>query len=164
MRLHRITYWLGAASLVALGACNDLEVENPNAPDAKRALADPNAVEAVASGALRTWFNAFNHLKSGGVLSVQARAFSSSWNNGNLNFYSSVDNPTAPPEQWNRMSRSWQNDPASAARTSVDAFWGGTQDEAGAFRGGYYTALSAANDALVAIKKNDVVIRNDADT
>ena len=81
MRLHRISQWLGAATLMALGACNDLDVENPNAPDATRALADPNAVEAVASGALRTWFDAFSHLSSSGVESAQARSFSASCNN-----------------------------------------------------------------------------------
>lgn len=164
MRLDRISRWFGAAAVVALGACNDLNVENPNAPDANRALADPNAVEAVASGALRTWFNAYTHLKSAGVLSTQARSFSSSWNNGNLNFYSSVDNSTAAPADWNRLSRSWQNDPSAAARTSVDAFWGGAPDEGGVFRSGVYSALSSANDALTAIRKNNVVIRNPSDT
>src|SRR6476469_2636172 len=122
MRLHRISQWLGAATLLALAACNDLNVENPNAPDATRALADPNAVEAVASGALRTWFDAFTHLSSSGVESAQARSFSASWNNANLNFYSSIDNANAPPADWNRMSRSWQNDPSAAGRTSVDMY------------------------------------------
>lgn len=163
MRLHRISLWLSAA-LVALGACNNLDVENPNAPDATRALSDPNAVEAVAAGAMRTWLNAYTGLLGAGVHSVQARAFSSSWNNANMNFYSGVDNPTAPPDQWTRMTRSWQNDPAAAARTSVETFWGGATDQAGIFRGGFYSALSSANDALKAIRENDLVIRNDADT
>ena len=41
MQLHRISQWVGMVTLAAaVGACNDLNVENPNAPDAKRALSD----------------------------------------------------------------------------------------------------------------------------
>src|SRR4029079_9272534 len=158
-----ISQWLGVATLVALGACNDLNVENPNAPDATRALAVHTAVEAVASGALRTWFDAFAHLSSSGVESAQARSFSASWNNANLNFYSSIDNATAAPVDWNRMSRSWQNDPSAAARTSVDMYWGGTQDQTGRFRSGFYSSLSSANDGLKAIK-GGLAIRSASDT
>ena len=42
MQLQRITRWVGVVALAAVvGGCNDLAVENPNAPDAKRALSDP---------------------------------------------------------------------------------------------------------------------------
>jgi len=165
MQLQRITRWVGVVALAAVvGGCNDLAVENPNAPDAKRALSDPDAVEALGAGAMRTWFDAFTHLSAAGVLSVQARTFSASWNNANMNFYSSIDNPTAAPEDWNRMSRSWQNDPSAAGRTSVEAFWNGAVDQTSTFRSGFYSALSAANDALSAIRTNNVVIRTDAET
>ena len=165
MQLQRITRWVGVVALAAVaGGCNDLTVENPNAPDAKRALSDPDAVEALGAGAMRTWFDAFAHLSAAGVLSVQARTFSASWNNANMNFYSSIDNPTAPPDQWNRMSRAWQNDPSAAGRTSVEAFWNGAVDQTSTFRSGFYSALSAANDALSALRTNNVVIRTDAET
>src|SRR5262245_19455790 len=164
MRFQRITQWVGIAAFVAAGGCNDLNVDNPNAPDAKRALSDPNAVEALGAGAMRTWFNGWNQLVAAGVLSVQSRTYSASWNNANMNFYSSIDNPTDSPDQWNRMSRSWQNDPSAAGRTSVEGFWNGTTDQVGAFRGGFYSSLSAANDALAAIRNNGLVIRTDADT
>ncbi|HXO86751.1 MAG TPA: hypothetical protein VN803_14615, partial [Gemmatimonadales bacterium] len=45
------------AALVAvltIAAC-DLEVGNPNAPDAPRAFSDPAGLEGLLSGALRTW-------------------------------------------------------------------------------------------------------------
>lgn len=165
MEMKRIVRGLGVMAFVAAAAsCHSLDVTNPNEPDARRALSDPNAIEAVAGGALRTWFNAYTSLRGAGVLDAQARNYSSSWNNGNLNFYSSIDNPTDPPDKWNRMSRTWQNDPAAAARTSIDAFWGGGLDESAVVRGGFYTALSAANTALLAIRKNNLVIRNTADT
>ena len=164
MRFQRITQWVGIATLVAAGGCNDLDVENPNAPDAVRALSDPNAVEAVGAGAMRTWFNGFNQLAAAGVMSTQARSYSASWNNANMNFYSSIDNQTDPPDQWVRMARPWQNDPSAAGRTSVEAFWNGTIDQSAVFRGGFYSSLSSANDALAAIRTNGLVIRNDADT
>ena len=162
----RILRGLGATGLLALVSCSSLDVQNPNEPDLKRALADPSAIEAVGSGAMRTWFNAFTSLRGAGVLATQANSYSSSWNNGNLNFYSSIDNPTAAPDAWTRATtpRSWQNDPAAAARTSIDAFWGGGIDESGTQRGGFYNALSSANDALTAIRKNSVVIRSPSDT
>lgn len=44
---------LGAALLFAAG-CKSLDIQNPNAPDAKRALSDPGGVEAVAGGTYRS--------------------------------------------------------------------------------------------------------------
>jgi hypothetical protein len=166
MKNMRSLSGLGALALITFAGCNSLDVANPNEPDRARALADPNAIESVGSGAFRTWFNAYTSLRGAGVLNTQANSYSSSWNNGNLNFYSSVDNPTAPPEQWTRMltPRSWQNDPAAAARTSIDVFWGGGLDESSNSRGGFYNALSSANDALIAVRKNNIIIRNAADT
>lgn len=162
----RILGGVGLVAMLATTSCGSLDVQNPNEPDRARALADPNAIEAVGSGTMRTFFNAYTSLRGAGVLDVQARSYSSSWNNGNLNFYSSIDNPTAPPDQWTRAitPRSWQNNPAASARTSIDAFWGGGIDEAGIQRGGFYNALSAANDALIAIRKNNVTVRNASDT
>ncbi len=164
MRLLRAVS--AAVLLVGAASCNSLDVQNPNEPDLRRALSDPNAIESVGSGAMRTWFNAFTSLRGAGVLSTQARSYSASWNNGNLNFYSSIDNPNSPPDQWTRATtpRAWQNDPAAAARTSIDAFWGGGIDESGIQRGGFYNALSSANDALTSIRKNSVVIRTPSDT
>lgn len=164
MRLKTTLRPLAAlAFAAAFTSCGDLDVENPNAPDRERALADPAAIEAVAGGAMRTWLNAYTSLRGAGVLATQARSYSSSWNNGNLNFYSSVDNGSAPPDQWNRMSRGWTNDPSAAGRTSIDAFWGGGLDEGANTRGGFYNSLSAANDALQAIRgENPVVFPNEA--
>jgi hypothetical protein len=164
MTMIRVVRGFGVTLLAAAFGCTSLEIENPNEPDAARALSDPSAIEAVGAGALRTWFNAYTSLRGAGVLSTQARSLSSSWNNGNLNTYASIDNPTAPPDQWNRQSRSWRNDPAAAARTSIDAFWAGGLDESTVPRGGFYNSLSSANDALTAIRKNNVVIRNASDT
>lgn len=152
--MHNVNLTRAAAivALFALGSCKSLDVINPNEPDAGRALADPAALEALAGGALRTWGRMWQGMESAGVLTTQAQSFSSSWNNFNMNFYSSVDNPSAPPAQWSRASRGWQNDPAAAGRTSVEYQWTGA-----------YSALSAANDVIKAIK-DGAVINNPSDT
>jgi hypothetical protein len=151
-----------AACLAAVG-CASLDIANPNEPNNKSALSDPNAIEAVGAGAIRTWFNAYTDLRGTGALVTQARSFSSSWNNGNLLTYNGVANPTDPPDQWVRTV-GWLNDPAATARTSIDAFWGGGLDESATPRGGFYNSLSSANDALSAIRKNAVIINNASDT
>ena len=83
----------GVLTLVALAAigCNSLEVENPNAPDSARALTDPDAIEAIAGGTLINFFNTYNGLNAVGALTTQAQSHTASWNNFNMNFYSSVD-------------------------------------------------------------------------
>ena len=47
MKTSRLTGWLALVALGAVVGCNSLDVTNPNAPDAKRALSDPAALEAV---------------------------------------------------------------------------------------------------------------------
>jgi hypothetical protein len=139
-----LAFGIGA---VLVAGCNSLDVTNPNAPDAKRALADPTALEAVAAGTLRTWFNTFDGMEGGGPLVTMAQTFSASWNNFNMNFYSSID------ADGTRNTRAYQNDLASAGRTTVVAYWQG-----------YYSVLSSAVDVLTAIRKNNLVIGNAAQT
>lgn len=158
-----ITRGLVVATCLAAVGCASLDIANPNEPNNKSALADPNAIEAVGAGAIRTWFNAYTSLRGAGVLVTQARSYSSSWNNGNIFTYDAVANPTATPDLWVRTV-GWRNDPSAGQRTSIDAFWGGSSDESGTSRGGFYTSLSSANDALTAIRKNGVVINNASDT
>lgn len=145
-RTRRWARGLALAALVLAG-CNSLDVENPNAPDASRALADPAAIEAVAGGTLRTWFNTWEAMEGGGALVTMAQAYSASWNNYNMNFYSSIDADGA------RSSRGYQNDLASAGRTTMITYWEG-----------YYSTLSSAVDVLTAIRTNNLVITSPAAT
>ena len=133
---------LAFAALVTLG-CNSLDVENPNAPDSGRALTDPDAIEAIAGGTLINFFNTYNGLQAVGPLTTQARSHTASWNNFNMNFYSSVDGDGT------RNTRSWQNSPAAAGRTSIEWFWTG-----------YYGVARGAIDALIAIRNNGLVLGN----
>ena len=70
---HAVGVAMGAA---LLAGCNSLDVENPNAPDANRALADPAAMQAVAGGTLRKWFNTWDGMEGGGPLVTMAQAYS----------------------------------------------------------------------------------------
>ena len=144
MRIRSVT--VGVSALLLAG-CNSLDVENPNAPDASRALADPAAIEAVAAGTMRTWFNTWDGMEGGGPLVTMAQTYSASWNNYNMNFYSSID------ADGTRNTRAFKNDQASAERTTMIAYWEG-----------YYSVVSSAVDVLTAIRKNKLVISNPANT
>lgn len=133
-------------AVLALG-CNSLDVTNPNAPDAGRALTDPDAIEAIAGGTLISFYNTYNGLEAVGPLTTQARSHTASWNNYNMNFYSSVDGDGT------RNTRGWQNNPAAAGRTSIEWYWEG-----------YYSVASTAMDVLIAIRNNGLVIGDAART
>ncbi len=147
MMMTRFMRATGMLAVVALAGCGSLDVGNPNAPDAKRALSDPAALEAVAGGTMRTWFNGYEGCEGNCVLVTQAQTFSASWNNWNMNFYSSVD------ADGKRLTRPWQNDPAAAGRTSIEIPWGKM-----------YSTISGASDVLKAIRVGKVVVNNAADT
>ena len=91
MHKANLTRAAGFLALLVLGACKTLDIKNPNEPDAKRALADPAALEALVAGTMRTWFTTFDGMDAAGVLTTQAQSFTSSWNNFNMNFYSGLD-------------------------------------------------------------------------
>lgn len=147
MQMTRLLRAVSVLAAMAVAGCNSLEVVNPNAPDAKRALSDPAALEAVAGGTLRTWFNTYEGCEGNCVLVTQAQSFSASWNNWNMNFYSSYD------ADGKRLTRPYQNDPAAAGRTSIEVPWVGM-----------YSAISSSVDVLKSIRKSNIVINNAADT
>lgn len=150
MRIQQVARGLGALAVLAVGGCQSLDVPNLNEPSST-VLTDPNVLETVASGTLRTWFNTYSTLNQTLVLSVQARGLSSSWNNGNMNYYSGVDispsDTASDPATWSRALRPWTNDLSAAGRTSIEDGWFGM-----------YSTLSAANDALKAIRTGGIVI------
>ncbi len=56
----RYTFLLRAAALPALlglAACVDLNVQNPNAPDATRAITTATGVDSLVARSYNTWFN-----------------------------------------------------------------------------------------------------------
>jgi hypothetical protein len=146
--MRKLTQWTRlAAVLVAVSAgCKSLEVTNPNAPDAERAFSDPGAVAGLVTGAMRNWVMTRENYDGALVLTAMADAYTASWNNFNLRYYTSYGNEC--PQRCG-----WDNRPTSNFRFQIESFWYG-----------YYGLLSSANDVLTAIRENDVVIVNEANT
>ena len=140
--------WLSLAVVLGAAACNaDLNVVNPNAPDARRALSDPAALEAVAGGTLHTWFTGYEGMMAVGPLSTIADTYSSSWNNFYMLYINSQD------ADGTRNTRPWKNDPGANERAQIEWYW--TK---------YYGVASSASDVLKAIRIDKVVINNAGDT
>lgn len=116
------------------GAC-DLNVGNPNAPDAPRAFSDPAGLEQLLSGALRTWVETRESYFLMG-LNAQADNYTASWNNAAIRFYSSVGSDCPSRCGWTNSSTA----PEAAGGPTVEAAWYG-----------YHTVLSSANDVLGAV-------------
>ncbi len=122
--------------VVATGAC-DLQVGNPNSPDAPRAFSDPAGLEQLISGAFRTWVETRESYFIM-ALNMQADNYTASWNNAAIRFYSSVGSDCASRCGWTNSSTA----PEAAGGPTVEAAWYG-----------YHTVLSSGNDVLRAISR-----------
>jgi hypothetical protein len=120
----------------AMAAC-DLNVPNPNAPDAPRAFSDPAGLEALISGALRTWVGTREDYFIM-ALNMQADNYTASWNNAAIRFYSSVGSDCTSRCGWTNSSTA----PEAAGGPTVESAWYG-----------YHTVLSSANDVVGAISR-----------
>jgi hypothetical protein len=148
MKIANRALWACIAVIWTGAACNnDLNIVNPNAPDARRALSDPAALEAVAGGTMHTWFTGYQGTMAAGPLSTLADAYSSSWNNFFMLYINSQD------ADGSRNTRPWKNDPGAQERAHLEWLW---QHD--------YGAASSASDVLKAIRTDKLVINNVADT
>lgn len=82
----------GLAALVAVGlvSCVDLNVANPNAPDAGRALSTPAEVEALIASAFARWTDAGCSGGPSMFLSVASGEHSSPWACGGMEQYARI--------------------------------------------------------------------------
>src|SRR5262245_9442314 len=156
MKVSKLIRGLGALSVLAAAAsCHSLDVNNPNAPSSK-ILTDPGILKAVAGGTMHKWFNAYGALEIAGVLDVQALTLASSWNTGNINSYQHIKlgpaDTVASPATWTRPN-GWYNDLASPQRSSVERWWYDM-----------YSVISSANDALHAIRVDNVSLGDASST
>ena len=82
---------IGALALIAVMGCLDLEVTNPNEPDADRALATPGDIEALVAGAYNVWFTGTYGLSGPGLfLSNASFQHSSPWANFGMDQYGRI--------------------------------------------------------------------------
>ncbi len=56
MHIKKIYPLIGAVAVLFTGACNNLDVTNPNQPDVKRALSSPADVKSLAQSTIRSWY------------------------------------------------------------------------------------------------------------
>jgi len=129
--MSRLSSWAALLVVIAMGAC-DLNVGNPNAPDAKRAFSDPAGLEQLLSGAIRTWAQTRENYFIM-PLNAQADNYTASWNNAAIRFYSSVGSDCPSRCGWTNLSTA----PEAAGGPTVEAAWYG-----------YHTVLSSSTDVL----------------
>ena len=130
--MSRLSSWAAVLVVViAMGAC-DLNVGNPNAPDAKRAFSDPAGLEQLLSGAIRTWVQTRENYFIM-PLNAQADNYTASWNNAAIRFYSSVGSDCPSRCGWTNSSTAAE----AAGGPTVEAAWYG-----------YHTVLSSSTDVL----------------
>jgi starch-binding outer membrane protein, SusD/RagB family len=123
------------AAAVIGSACN-LDVENPNAPDAQRAFLDPSGLQQLEGGAFRIWVQTRGDYYGALPMITQADNLTASWNNAAMRYYSSVNSDCTGRCGWNNSATA----PEAAGGPSVEYQWYG-----------YYTVLSSANDVLRAV-------------
>jgi len=115
----------GAAAVFVAGACNDLEIVNPNNPDVDRALASPNDVRNIAISTVNSWYLASTHYEPFTALCVTADACTANFGNFGMRFNNLE--PRLP----------YENNSAGGDRFVSSRPWDS-----------YYGTLGAANDAL----------------
>jgi hypothetical protein len=120
--------------LAGTAACVDLDVQNPNAPDAAQALRTAGDVEALIAGTYREWWNSqWSNASMGPILSVQSFQHSAFPANFGMTMYS-----TFPREQI-------VNDPAHGFYNQWANPWTWN-----------YRAIAAARDGLLALDEGRV--------
>jgi hypothetical protein len=125
-----------AMATLATASC-DLDIQNPNAPDAQRAFVDPAGLQQLLGGSFRTWVSIRGGFFGAMPMTTMADNYTASWNNAAIRYYSSVGSDCPSRCGWNNSATA----PEAAGGPTVEEQWYG-----------YYTVLSAANDVLKAIE------------
>lgn len=89
-RLNKVTSGLAALLLIGMAGCVDLEVQNPNAPDASRALATAGDVEALIAGAYGSWDNVMNYGSAPPWMSNASGLHAAPWANTGMEQYARI--------------------------------------------------------------------------
>lgn len=114
-----------AAVLLAAGACNNLDVTNPNNPDVARALASPADVQSIAISTMNSWYLTSTYIEP--YLSMCVTADSCTANFGNFGMRFNNLEPRIP----------YENNSAGGDRGVAESPWNNN-----------YGTLGAANDVL----------------
>jgi hypothetical protein len=88
--VSKATSGLAALLLIGLAGCVDLDVVNPNDPDAGRALNSPGDVEALIGGAFSRWTNVGDYNGPTMFLSVASGEHVAPWGNARMEEYGRI--------------------------------------------------------------------------
>lgn len=112
MRLLRNGLVAAVVLLFGVTACADLEVTNPNEPDAERALQTPGDIESLIGGSFNTWFlGTYDYSGPGLFLSNASFQHTAPWANAGMEKYArlpriAIVNDPADPYYGN-FTRPW---------------------------------------------------------
>jgi len=123
--MRRLYTLAGTAAVLFVGACNDLEVTNPNNPDVARALASPDDVRNISISTINGWYLNSTYVEPYLAMCVTADACGANFGNFGMRF-----NNVEP-----RIA--YENNSAGGDRLVAVEPWDGN-----------FGTLGAANDAL----------------
>ncbi|MDP3773205.1 MAG: hypothetical protein Q8Q85_02965, partial [Gemmatimonadales bacterium] len=79
---------LALASVLLAAGCNTLDVQNPNDPDAGRALASGGDVRSLVGGAFGNWYYSMQNYGPSTTTATMADHYTASWGNWGMRAYS----------------------------------------------------------------------------
>jgi hypothetical protein len=124
------------ALALALAACQDLDITNPNLPDRDRATQQPTAVETFVATSFRTWWPVAGHDDyPSWAFATMAREITSGFAD-----FGQLELSAEPRATWN-------NSPVNARNNVTEVPWAGL-----------YGTISSVNDALIAIDSGLVIV------
>jgi hypothetical protein len=125
--MHKATLGLAALLLIGTVGCVDLEVQNPNAPDTERALADPANVESLIRGGMTSWhYVLWYDGGPTGFLSATAFEHGAPWANMGVEQYARIpripmNNDPGDPEI-TYLTAAWENSYAAINQVAAGMF------------------------------------------
>jgi hypothetical protein len=107
----KATSGLAALLLIGMAGCVDLEVDNPNAPDAARALSTAGDVEALIGGAYNSWLATQSYYGPTMMMSNASGQHAAPWANSGMEMYARIPriptNNIAGADNVGRLTRVW---------------------------------------------------------
>ena len=137
MNYNFAKYIVSVGVILSMTACQDLDVINPNAPDANRATSQPSTTESFVATSFRTWWPVAGHDDyPSWAFATMAREITSGFAD-----FGQLELSAEPRSAWN-------NSPVNARRAVAETPWYGL-----------YRTISAATDVVTAID-NGLVVEN----
>jgi hypothetical protein len=94
--MNKATSGLAALLLIGTVGCVELDVQNPNDPDAARALATPEDTESLIGGGFLTFISSYSYYGSTMFLSAASFEHTAPWANAGMEIYARI--PRVPTQ------------------------------------------------------------------